>query len=105
PFFLVLGDLLGRGVIDLLERHHLELILDFEQRVVERDVVLEDVGNGRLLENRLPRTFGLAGSAIDAFVGTHADASGVNAIAAKAGNRPRHGWQSLLKSKLKSISI
>jgi len=84
-----------------------------EHRVVERDVVLEDVGNSRLLENCLPRAFGLAGAAIDAFIGidielvgefflvgadvfinaidrTHANASGVNAVAAKAGNRPGH---------------
>ncbi len=100
-------------------------IADFQ--AIQWIVVLEDLGNSRLLENRFPGTLGLAGSAINAFVGidvelvgkfflvgadvfidaingTHADASGVNAVAAKAGNRPRHGWQSPLKSTLKSIS-
>src|SRR5579862_7240062 len=105
PLFLVFGDLLGRGVIDLLEWHHLELILDLQHGVVERDVVLQKVGNGRLLEDGLPGTFWLACAAIDAFVGidielvgefflvvadvfvdavdgAYADTSGVNAVTA-----------------------
>ena len=100
---------------------HFELIFDLEHRVIERDIVLQNVGHCGLLEYSLPRALGLARTAVDAFVGidiqlvgeflfvgtdvfvdaidrADANASGVKAIAAKTGDHPGHGWQPLLKS-------
>jgi hypothetical protein len=114
PLDLVGRNLFGRWMHDLLESFDLELVGQVERLMIEGDVVLEDIGDGRLLEDRLPRAFGLASAAIDAFVGidvelvgealavvadifvnaidrANADAAGVQAIDAKAGNRPGHG--------------
>src|SRR5208282_1998521 len=113
PLHLVRRDLLGRGVLLLHEHLDLELVGQFDRLVIQRDIVLEDLGNRRLLENRLPRTFRLARTAIDAFVGIYVeligklnfvvadihvdaidradtDASGVNAIPAEPGDCPWH---------------
>src|SRR5579863_4482817 len=69
PLGLVRRDLFGRGMHGLLESLDLELIGQVERLVIESDVILEDVGNGRLLKDGLPGALGLAGAAIDAFVG------------------------------------
>src|SRR5262249_39572198 len=69
PLHLVGCHLLGRGVLDLLRLRHLELILLLHDGVVQRGVILEDVGDRDLLEDRLPGAFGLAGAAVDALVG------------------------------------
>src|SRR5262249_57734590 len=81
--------------------------------VVERSVVLEHLGDGHLLEDRLPRALRLAGPAVDTLVGmdvelirprvpvgtrvlvdavdrTHRHAPGIEAIAAEAGGDVRH---------------
>src|SRR6267154_4181764 len=114
PLFFVFGYLVGGWMLDLFEGHYFELIFEIENRVVQRDVVLQDVGHRGLLENRLPWAFGLAGAAIDTFVGidielvgefflvgtdvfinaihrANADASGVDAVDAKTGDSPGHG--------------
>ena len=85
--------------------------------MIRRDVVLENVGNRRFLENRLPRTFRLTGAAIDAFLGldvehvgevlfvlpdvlvdsvdrADAHASGVDAVNSKPDNCPWHSGSS-----------
>src|SRR5271169_5612561 len=111
PLAFVLGDLVGSWMLGLGEGFHLELVGQFQRGVVERDVVLEDLGGRRLLEDRLPRAFGFARAAVDTLVGvniqhggealyvlahilvdaidrTHADASGVNAVYAQSGYGP-----------------
>src|SRR5208282_1217874 len=113
PLHLVRRDLLGRGMLLLHEHLDLELVGQFERLVIERNIVLEDRGNRRFLEDRLPGTFRLARTAIDAFVGIYVeligklgfvvadilvdaidradtDASGVNAIPAEPGDCPWH---------------
>jgi hypothetical protein len=37
--------------------------------MIQLDIVFKDLGNRRFFENGLPRTFGFAGAAIDAFIG------------------------------------
>ena len=69
PLRLVGRHLLRRGVLDLLGLRDLEVGGVLHHRVVERGVVLEDVGDGDLLEDRLPGALGLAGAAVDALVG------------------------------------
>src|SRR5581483_2028070 len=113
PLALVRGDLFGRRMLLLDEGLDLKLVAELQRGVVERDVVLENLGHRGFLEDRLPRAFGLAGAAIDALVGVDvehvrvvflvlahilvdaihradADASGVNAVDAQSGYRPRH---------------
>src|ERR1700722_17678943 len=114
PFGLVGRDLFRRRMLRLDESFDLELVRQINGLMVQGNVWVEDVGNGRLFENRLPWAFRLASAAIDAFVGidielvgkalvvltnvlvnaidrTNADAASVNTIDAKAGYRPRHG--------------
>jgi hypothetical protein len=102
----------GNEVLDL------ELVDKLQRFVIQLDIVLENVGNRRLLENRLPGSFRFAGAAIDAFLGVDvehvgevlfvlpdvlvdavdradADASGVDAVNAKPGYRPWHNSSSL----------
>src|SRR2546426_3245421 len=124
PFDLVGRDLFGRRMLGGDESFDLELISHIDGLVVQIDIVLEDLGNRRLFENRLPRAFRLAGAAIDAFVGmdiehvrkvlavfanifiytidrADADASGVHAVDTKPGYRPWHrGKSSLARSLL-----
>src|ERR1700730_4026909 len=113
PFTLVFGHLVRGRMFRLCECLHLELVGQFQRSVVERYIVLENLGSRRLLEDRLPRAFRLARSAVDTFVGvniehvgeallvlTHilvdaidradADASGVNAVYAQSGYGPGH---------------
>src|ERR1700683_3504360 len=103
----------------LHECFHLEIVFLLEQGVIEIDVGFEHLGHRRLFENRLPWTFRFAGAAIDTFIRidiehvgefdlivanvfvdaidrAHTDASGVHAIDAKSGDRPRHGYYPLL---------
>src|SRR5262245_55563399 len=69
PFLLVCLDLLrGRMALLLVLLNH-EVGRELHHLVIERRVVLEDLGNRNLLEDRLPRALGLAGAAIDALVG------------------------------------
>src|SRR5215469_5113310 len=113
PLLLVSPDLFGRRMFLLFEGLHLERIHDVDHRVIEVDIIFQNLRYGRLLEYSLPRTFGLACPAIDTFIRmyielvrelflvrtgvlvdtihrTNADTAGVDAIAAEAGNRPRH---------------
>src|SRR5208282_989457 len=113
PLLFVLRDLFRGGMLRLNEGLHLELIHDVHHSVVQVDIVFEQLGHRRLLEDRLPRALGLARAAIDAFVGmdveligkllgvstgvlvdavhrADADTSGIDAIATKPCNRPRH---------------
>src|SRR5438876_5986291 len=69
PLLLVLDDLLGARVLDLLVRGNRKVAHVLHDLVVERRVVLERLGHGDLLEDRVPRALGLAGAAVDAFVG------------------------------------
>src|ERR1700733_10816551 len=102
----------------LLKQRHSELTIAIGvgRGVVQGNVVLEDFRYGRLLKNRLPGTFRLAGATVNTFVGmdielvgellpivadvfvdaingTYADASGINTIAAKPSNSPRHVYR------------
>jgi len=100
-------------MLRLGEGLYLELVGQLQRGVVERDVVLENLGHGRLFEDRLPGAFRLARAAVDKLVGlniqhvgealfvlahilvdaidrTHADTSGVNAVYAQSGYGPGH---------------
>ena len=97
----------------MLKDGDLKLILRFNGCVVQIDIFLEDFWHGRFLKNSLPRTLRLTCPAVNALIGmnielvgelvlvftdvfvnaidrTYANASGVEAIAAKAGYCPRH---------------
>ena len=101
----------------MLEGPDLELVSQFHGFVIEFDIVLENLRDGGLFEDRLPRAFGLASAAIDTFVGmdiehvgkmlavladifidavdrAYADTSGVDAINAKTGYGPWHRYES-----------
>jgi len=108
----------------LLKQRHRELAIKIgiSRGVIQGNVVLKDCGDRRLFKNRLPGTFGFAGSTIDTFVGmdielvgklltigtdvfvdaidgTYTNASGIKAIEAKAGNSPRHVLRNLQKAR------
>src|SRR5262249_12897318 len=70
---LVLDDLLGARVVDLLVRGDLKVAHVLHDLVVEWRVVLEDLGHGDLLEDRDPRALGFAGAAVDALVGVNVE--------------------------------
>src|SRR5580700_839313 len=97
----------------LLKQCHLELVRHLERGVIESYVVPENFRNRWLFEDRLPRTFRLASTTIDAFFGldveligifcpvgagvfvdavnrTNADASRIETVSAKTGYSPRH---------------
>src|SRR5208283_905949 len=113
PFGLVGRDLIGRGMLRLDEGLDLELVGHVDGLVIQLDIVFEAVRDRRLFKDRLPRAVGLAGDAIDTFVGmdiehvgevlavvanifvnaidrAYADASGVDAINTEPGYRPWH---------------
>lgn len=53
----------------LLKQCDFELVKQLDGGVVQDNIVLENFENGWLLEDRLPRTLRLAGTAIDTLVG------------------------------------
>src|SRR6188474_3455007 len=69
PLLLIRFDLLRARLRVLLVLAHFELIRQLHHLVVQRRVILEHIGYRGLLEDRLPRTLGLARAAIDALVG------------------------------------
>jgi hypothetical protein len=97
----------------LLKQCDFKLVMHLEGGVVQSYVVLENLWNRRLLEDRLPWALGFAGAAIDALVGvdvepvgkiclvvaclivdavnrTNTDASCIETVSAKTGYGPRH---------------
>ena len=52
----------------LLKQCDFEVVVHLDRGVVQRNIVLEILRNGRLLEDRLPRALRLTRAAIDAFV-------------------------------------
>src|SRR5690606_29047727 len=65
PLLLVGRDLVGARRLLVLVDGHLALV-DVDDLRVELDVILEDVGHGRVLEDGLPRALRLARTAVDA---------------------------------------
>src|SRR5262249_34246120 len=58
---------------DLHVLSDLEVAHVLHDLVVERRIGLEDLGDGDLLEDRVPRTLRLAGAAVDALVGVNVE--------------------------------
>ena len=69
PLDLIGRDLLRGRMFRGNEVLDLEVVDKLQRFVIQLDIVLENVGNRWLLENRLPGTFRLTGAAIDAFLG------------------------------------
>jgi hypothetical protein len=97
----------------LLKQCEFELVMHLDGGVVQSNIVLENFGNGWLLEDRLPRAVRLARAAIDALVRvdvelvrefffvvtrifvdavnrTNTDASCIETVSAKTGYGPGH---------------
>jgi hypothetical protein len=113
PLNFIFGNLFGSGMFLGFEGFHLEYVSLIDSSMVQLDIVLENLRNGGFFENRLPRAFRFTRTAVDAFVRMNiehireifvivadifvnaidradADASGIDAVDAKAGYRPGH---------------